>query len=120
MAVLGAAHEVGEGFNESDETDEKPIQGCQEILIAPLNGPYIPPMPKRERPDTDERVNAAMTDYFNQSAATEEDDEDYMFFRSMAKTCHKLSPRAKSVVKMKIHQIMHEAELESMTDDTEH
>ena len=107
---------TGEGFSEIDEKSTQ-RQGSQEILVAPLNGPYIQPMPKRRRTETDDRVNAAMTDYFNHGAVTEEDDEDYMFFRSMAKTCRKLSPRAKSVVKMKIHEIMHEAELEAMAND---
>ena len=49
------------------------------------------------------------------AAVEEEDNEDAMFFRSLAKACQKLTPRTRSIIKMKMYAIMCKAELQEFS-----
>ena len=62
-------------------------------------------------------VDTEIMKYLNTKNTQEdaEDDEDTKFFRSLAKSCQKLSPRTRSILKMKMYSLMHEAELQELS-----
>ena len=68
---------------------------------------------KRQSEQDSWQVDKDILSYLQEVRNQEAEDEDDIFFRSMAVACKKLPPRAKSSVKFKIHKIIHEAELET-------
>ena len=83
---------------EGDEGEDVRVSGMMEDIQSAVMTPPMKIYGKRRRSENVDVSN----------------DDDYAFFHSMAAVCQKFSPRTKSTVKFKIHQIIHEAELETL------
>ena len=81
----------------------------------PAAAPATPvaPSAKRRKKDAEVCVDTGIMKYLNNKNTQEDagDDEDAMFIRSLAKSCQKLTMRTRSILKMRMYSLMHEAEM---------
>ena len=82
--------------------------------IAASTPPVRPSATKRHKKNAQEVcVDTEIMKYLNNKNTQEDagDDEDAMFIRSLAKSCQKLTTRTRSILKMRMYSLMHEAEM---------